>query len=695
MESRPLPLAGTECTLSFAALKAGQYRLSCEVTDEKGRTKEGACIFNVLEEGKTLDKCRFNSLELIPEKREYAPGETLRLLVNTMRPDSTVMLFVRCENSWAPYPRVLHLTGKSTLVDIPVLPSDYPNFIIDAYMVANGELFQHRQSIAVPPASKVLTVEVASPRQVKPGEECEMEIRVTDANGKPMQGELAVSVYDRSLQYIAGNRENRKVEDVFWKWIRSYYSHIDMTRHQSWGIYREGERRSPFDEAAMYFNRNFGERAQVFWKWDQPMKEMNSMVAYKSKAVGDFWGAADGMDVAFAPEANFGEMAPDMAVRSNFADTAFWSGKVVTDVEGRATIKVKMPDSLTSWHVIAWAVGARSAAGQGEGQVITAKQLMVRLEAPRFFVEKDEVVLSAVVNSRLATPQKVKVLLEQENGCFELKNAREAVVEVAPNGEKRVDWRAKVVQPGEALLRVKAFVVDNPRENDAMELRYPVLKHGMQKLVALSRTMERGQENLSVQIEVPQEIESGSARLELGWSPSLAMSMMEALPYLLDYPYGCTEQTLNRFLPAVIVRNVLAKQGFALEELAAKQKDAGEKGAWTRLHSSLAPVFDTAEMNKMVRIGVRRLQKMQCGDGGWGWFDGLYERSYPHTTAQVVRGLRLARENGVAVEDAVVERGIAWLEEHLKQQVEKIRTYRKSDDTEWRRKGKPRADNMD
>src|SRR2546421_416181 len=81
------------------------------------------------------------------------------------------------------------------------------------------------------------------------------------------------------------------------------------------------------------------------------------------------------------------EVAP--TVRSNFADTAFWAGSITTDDQGKATVEFDLPESLTTWKLRAWSIGPGTRVGQGESQLITRKNLLVRLQAPRFFVQKD------------------------------------------------------------------------------------------------------------------------------------------------------------------------------------------------------------------------------------------------------------------------------------------------------------------
>jgi len=152
--------------------------------------------------------------------------------------------------------------------------------------------------------------------------------------------------------------------------------------------------------------------------------------------------------------------------------------------------------------------------------------------------------------------------------------------------------------------------------------------------------------------------------------------MVDALPYLVDYPYGCTEQTLNRFLPAVITQKTLIRLGLDLKAIQEKRTNlnAGELGdaaerakQWKRFDDN--PVFDDAELTKIVKAGVQRLTDMQLSDGGWGWFSGWGEHSTAHTTATVVHGLQLAKQNDVALVPGTLERGVAWLQQYQDRQL--------------------------
>src|SRR5262249_18771670 len=94
---------------------------------------------------------------------------------------------------------------------------------------------------------------------------------------------------------------------------------------------------------------------------------------------------------------------------------------------------------------------------------------------------------------------------------------------------------------------------------------------------------------------------------------------------------------------------------------------------WQRLKRN--PVFDAVEVRSMTQAGVDALSRMQLSDGGWGWFSGFGEHSYPHTTAIVVHGLQLAKANGVALPPAILERGQTWPQNHQDDQVRRLHNW--------------------
>ena len=202
-------------------------------------------------------------------------------------------------------------------------------------------------------------------------------------------------------------------------------------------------------------------------------------------------------------------------------------------------------------------MGHGTKVGQGEAEVVTKKDLLVRLQAPRFFVQKDEVVLSANVHNYLKTDKKRRRSSSSWTAArWQPLDAPTQTVKIAAGGEQRVDWRVKVAQRGRGR---------RPHEGAH---RRRVRRHGDDASRATSTACSRSspspasirpdKDTASVDVQRPRRApHRRRSRLEVRYSPTLAGAMVDALPYLVDYPYGCTEQTLNRFLPTVITQKIL------------------------------------------------------------------------------------------------------------------------------------------
>jgi uncharacterized protein YfaS (alpha-2-macroglobulin family) len=720
---------------SFQQLKAaepGQYRLAYQVTDSKKHTIEGGYLFVVRGEGFDGKEFRFNDLELVTDKREYAPGDRVKLLVNTNRAGGTVLLFLRPTNGIYLPPKVIRLEGKSIEEDVGVVQRDMPNFFIEALTVANGQVFTETREVVVPPEKRVLNVEVEpSQKEYKPGQKATVKVKLTDLAGKPFVGSTVVTVYDKSVEYVSGGSNVPEIREFFWKWRRHHNPQTESSLAR-WsnnllrsgeigmgdlGVFGAGvvEELAGKKEAAKgmpgqmpgFFGGGFGGRGAGLAGGGPmaPPGAANAMLGAEGLAdkAGDARRGlqADGLARAeqqAQPPATTpaGGEAPGVepTVRKNFADTAFWAASLTTGQDGTAEISLTMPENLTGWKVKVWAMGHGTRVGQGEAEVTTKKDVLVRLQAPRFFVQKDEVVLSANVHNYLKTEKEARVSLEVDGGVLAVTGQPVQVVRIPANDERRVDWRVRVLTEGEAVVRMKAITDE---ESDAMEMRFPSFVHGMLKTDSFSGVVRPNGSSAQVTLTVPAERRVNESRLEVRYSPTLAGAMVDALPYLVDYPYGCTEQTLNRFLPTVVTQRVLQRMNLDLKAIEQKRTNlnAQEIGddkerakGWKRFPRN--PVFDEDEVKGMAAAGVQALAGMQCADGGWGWFSGFGEHSWPHTTAIVVHGLQLARENDVALPQGMLERGVGWLLNYQVQQLQLLHNA-PSKTVPW----KEHADNLD
>jgi len=744
--------------------QSGQYRASVTVTDAAGRQQEGAVVFFVRGPAEDGRNFRFSDLELIPDRQEYAVGDVVRLQISTARADSTVLLFVRAQDGNCPAPQVLQLQGKSTVVELPVTAADQPNFYVEALTVSNGKVFSEVREIVVPPEKRIAVVNVQpTAEKYRPGEQASINLKLTDLNGQPFRGNTVISVYDASLEALAAS-SIPEIRRFFWDVRRSHYlrSSSSLQRSES-PVPLPNEPQMQFLRAeSLPWNtpvefaasRRGGMGMGGFGGGGRPeLMMMAEGAPAAAMAVAD---AAPGMPAmrgmanptggmmggAMAKgQAQGAEAAP--ALRSEFADTAFWTTAVSLDDDGTAEITFKVPDNLTTWKIKVWTLGDGTRVGSGESQIIAAKELMIRPQVPRFLTERDQIVLSAVINNTLPTEKSVRVVFEHADGLLKLNGPAEQTVIVPASGSTRVDWLADAVAPGKATIRMSALA---DADSDATEIQVPVNVCGLLKTDSFTGVVRPQDNSGSITVTVPEQRNADQSRLEVRFSPSLAASMVESLPYLIEYPYGCTEQTLNRFLPAVLVQRTLQRMNVSLE-VARKQQIMLNSGrtwrgkyprhwgqppqrqtrdlrplpagfgmgsstlaAWIQQHidedqksarglpGTFNPVFSEQQMNAIIRTGVNKLTEMQLGDGGWGWFSGYGEYSSPHTTAQVVHGLTIATQNDVPILPDVIQRGLQWLQTWQAAQLELLREgdrHRANPDYDGKLPFRMHADNLD
>ena len=168
--------------LSVHAHQSGQYRLAYTLTDAKGRQREGAVLVPVRGEGFDGSGFRFNDLEVVLDKAEYAPGERVKMMVSTAHKGSTVALLIRPNEGNSPI--IVNQKGSSSVHDIEITAKDHPNIFVEAFTVREGKVYKTVRKIAIPPAKRILSVELEpSKKRYKPSEKGEVKIRLKDNEG--------------------------------------------------------------------------------------------------------------------------------------------------------------------------------------------------------------------------------------------------------------------------------------------------------------------------------------------------------------------------------------------------------------------------------------------------------------------------------------------------------------------------------
>jgi len=689
--------------------RSGQVVIAFEAPDQWGGSVKGYGLAWVCGEDFDGKLYRFNDLELITDKRTYRPGETAHVMVNTKRSNSWVLFADEVDQGTLLSYRMLELPDRTVVVDVPVKQGSVPNFFVEATTVSDTRTHEQVARLCVPPEGGVMDVTVTADKpEYKPGETATVTVTAKTPDGEPAAAQVTLAAFDRSVLYIQpeytppiasffhGNLRHHQAQSwnnlveqfASWGWVERPFQNLyplppawsGIWGHTvaNWAV-AKGDDLEGFGWA--------GERLEVAEEAEgaadaaapAPAAPASAESGARRRSAEDKSDAGPVGGGAGKPQGGPGGGETELVeaeVRSRFADTALWRTTLDTGVDGTAQATVEMPENLTTWKINAWGITKDTRVGQASTSAVTTKNLLVRLQAPRFFMEYDEVVLSANVHNYLESAKKARVSLAVPEELLKLIGDVPATVDVdvPAGGETRVDWRVKVLGEGQAAIQVKALTDE---ESDALEMRFPVLVHGMSKQVATTGFLKPDDEaaSLDVKLVVPEKRRPELTQLEVRFSPSLVGAMLDALPYCLDYPYGCTEQTMSRFLPAVLTLKTLQNMGIDLatvreirrgkmEEI--RRIEEGERiKIWHQNWAS--PIFDDAELSKIVAKGLERIADMQQGDGGWGWWSR--DGSSPYLTSYVLYALLAARDADVAVDGNMVQRGLAflqrWAQEHL------------------------------
>lgn len=717
-----------EGRLSFKYLIPGEgmYRITFQTRDGWGEEVQGNAVFWV--RGPKFDGrvYRFNDLEVVADERTYKVGETAHLLVNVAENNSRILFSDEVTRGTLRSYRFLDVPSRSTVVDVPIEPKHVPNFFVEATLVRNGRLHQECRELFVPPIEGMLNVSVKTDKpQYKPGEKGTVVIEATDAAGKPVRGQVTLTAYDEAVTYVQDEfgpsprvffygqkRQHDPQTDTSLSAVFAPRGQMPYPEHQThqgrevegwngwWRLEsaglslgsdfkaKDGLAQPPGGGVGGYASRLEGAvRGQRQRSDEETVGSLAGAKPSDSFRQRDDSPASEVDEASEARSRESGAQTPgkllEPEIRGLFADTAAWLPELKLDERGRAEAVVTFPQSLTTWRVRGYALTNATQVGDATAKATTTKNLLVRLQSPRFFVERDEVVLSANVHNYLKTAKPVKAELIVPAALFQyLGDAAEtpkpdsdgkihlpARADVAANSEHRFDWPVKVLKQGLAQITVKALTDE---ESDGMRMAFPVLVHGINKTVAQSgsyRVADDGTRTLK--LDLPAQIDPEQTKLEITLSPSLAGVMIDALPYLVGYPYGCVEQTMSRFYPTVLVADALKKMGTDLEAVGRQRKQMHAPDLEHRFGADrhVSPVFDSAEMDRMTRAGLQRLYAFQHNDGGWGWW--REDDSSLYQTAYVVQGLHAARQAGVNVDSGALDRGLSFLQNGISKELEK------------------------
>jgi len=566
-------------TVSFKLTRPGEYRLEAWALDAEKNPVFTAGELYASEEKRQ----EWPTLEMTLDRRTYAPGDTAKLRIRTTKLGASALLTVEGERLYLT--RVIPLAKKEFAIMLPVTREYLRGVTLRLTAITDGDTYSAYAQLNIPRTDRKLTVAITPDKATyQPGDTATYTVTTKDAQGKPAPAEVGLGVVDTALYAIRSD----SAADPYAAFWYQQYNRVE----------------TDFSLSATYPGGAFQHIPQ------QPTEGTR----------------ADGGNIR---------------VRKQFEDTAYWTASVQTGPDGTATVSFTMPDNLTTWRATARALTRETSAGQGKNDTAARLPLMARLVLPRFYIKGDQAIAAALVHNYTGTERDVRVTLTAEGAQVQDEPSR--TIRIPSGGIARVTWKVAVAgrtgNPEEDSVRFLVSADGGPGASDAMQSSVPVHPNGVRRVVANAGMLQSapGGIGMTTNLSVPQYAVPGSATLEVTLSPSLAGPILEALDYLVGYPYGCAEQTMDQFLPDIIVTR-------ALKELGAD-----------RPTPKMLPRF--------INFGIQKLLRYQHEDGGWQWWE--FDESDPYMTAYVVYGLAMARDAGYPLAAGPLPRGVNYLTESI------------------------------
>lgn len=585
---------------SVVAEDAGVHRIVATAVDDARREATSAAYVWVTADRGFVNWRQENTdrIDLVADKREYAPGETAQVLIPA--PFEGAEALVTLERGRVRDVRRLRLEGNDETIEIPITADLAPNVYVSVVLV-KGIDEQHRTpqlklgyaNLPIRLDEQTLTLTITPDREpavYAPRETVRWAIDVADFEGDPVQAELSLALVDRTLLALVEDT-SRSLSDVFW-----------------------GQRPLGVSTSASL---------------TRSIDRLNEQLEADRKGGGGGIAPAGG------------------TIRRLFEDTAYWNPGLVTDSQGRATFETPLPDNLTTWRLDARAIAVAGArVGDAEAEVVASLPILLRPVLPRFAVIGDQAQIEAIVQNGTQGEAELEVSLDALG--LEILDTPAKALTIPAGGKGKVIWNTRVSggglstsqTPGAAGdITLGMRVVDASTTSggqvgealDAVELRVPAYRFTQPVVLATAGEVA---DSVTEQLALPADAVPDSAALRVTLNPSLSGESLAQVEALQVFPYLCSEQTVSRFLP-----NIAAYEAaVALGDAGAAQREA---------------------LEPEVQAGVQRLYGMQNADGGWGWWSGGESRAF--LSAYALLGLSRARGAGFTVPEAMLSNATAYL----------------------------------
>lgn len=621
--------AADPVSCTFTTTVGGSYRIESSITDDQGGTSRTE-LDTWVTGGDSVPNRSVSqqTLTVVPDQREYEPGSTARVLVQS--PIATGQGLVTITHNGIVGTQTFTVANGSAVVEVPIADTDIPNLDLSIEVVGTSPRTADdgtalaggppqpayavgSVTLAVSTATRQLTV-TAVPRRtaVAPGDATTIDVTVVDHAGAPVEGaEFAIVVVDEAVLALT----NYQLSDplaTFYSQLPSYLS----------TVYGRSSIVLAKPEVAQAPNGSDGDATA-------DTTAATTSAAGADPRLGNNKNAAPtAADQSVAGASGAGSGQPGIDVRTNFNALALFQPTITTDAAGSAAVDVTLPDNLTRYRVMVVAVAGDDRFGKAESNLTARLPLMVRPSAPRFANFGDTFELPVVVQNQTDQPMDVDVALQTSN--LNITGDTGKRVTVPANDRVEVRFPVSTVTTGTARFRVAAVSGDVA---DAATVDLPVYTPATSEAFATYGVVDEGA--TAQPILAPTDVIPQFGGLDVTTSSTSLQALTDAVIYLADYPYRSSDALASRIIAVASLRDVLS--AFDAPGLP-----------------------DAASLSSAVDADIAALVALQSGDGGFPYWD-RYQESEPYNSVQSAQALLLAKRAGYTVAQSAIDQASQYL----------------------------------
>ncbi len=725
--------SNSQFTIINSQFSPGWYIIEATTTDKDGNEIKNQAFVQLID-GKTKNPVSPEYVWNLPAVKTAEPGTTATLSFGTSA--NEVYVVEINPNEQTSNLRYYQLNNEQKQINAAVTEKERGGFGYSYSFVKNNRFFSFTRYVNVPWTNKELNISYETFRdKTLPGSEEQWKVKISGYKADKVAAELLTSMYDASLDQFKPHQWMKP--ELF---SSNYFNNnwnsggfaVTNSLNKNWNEYEWKSFDKRYDEMVGSVNRG---PLYYALQGRLPGIKINNMMMQKQEAADmNFSGAAPAADTAqfrFNSQKPLGilKQTPSVKVdeqqqqkqnndaikiRKNFSETAFFFPDLKTDSAGNITFSFTMPESLTQWK---WQLLAHTkdlSIGVSERSVITQKDLMVQPFAPRFLREGDRFEFTAKITNltdkELSGESNLQLYntttMQPVDGWFQNTFPVQHFT-VAAGQSTVVKFRTEVPYNfNEALTyRIVAKAAD---KSDGEEATLPVLTNRMLVTETLPLPMRGdGTKNFSftklLQSDKSETLTQHKLTIEYTSNP--AWYAVQALPYLMEYPYECAEQTWNRFYANALASHITSKLP-RIKEVLAKWKINNSSELQSKLQTNeelksvllietpwildakneeqqkknISLLFDAIRMSNELSKNIAKLQEMQLDNGGFVWFKGGPDDRY--ITQYIVTGIghlkklnALPKEQEKAIDEILVT-AVPYLDKKIKEDYNNLLKYK-------------------